>query len=230
MNAIRSGGYRIRLTGFRTLFPFPPPPPPSPAQQFRLPLAVSWPIYRVMQVVVLSSSLNPRSRSRLLARGAEASLRTHGVEPRWLDLADYSLPVCDGGSSYGHPDTLAVNGILEPASAVVVATPVYNYNMAASLKNAIELGGSKIWSGKVVAFVCAAGGGSSYMALTSVANSLMLDFRTVILPRFVYATGAAFDDHGLVDSAVKERLDQLASDLIAVARALEPQLAAWKES
>jgi len=186
-------------------------------------------MYRGMKVVVLSSSLNPRSRSRLLARRVETSLRHQGAEPQWLDLADVSLPLCDGGASYGHPDTVKVREILEPATAVVIATPVYNYSVAASLKNLIELGGTKVWSGKVVAFVCAAGGGSSYMAPMSLANSLMLDFRTFILPRFVYATGAAFDDDGVVDPAVKDRLDQLAADLLSVARALAPQLAEWKE-
>ena len=33
---------------------------------------------------------------------------------------------------------------------------------------------------------------SSYMSVMAYANSLMLDFRCVIIPRFVYATGSAF--------------------------------------
>ena len=57
----------------------------------------------------------------------------------------------------------------------------------------IELTGSS-WEDKIVGFLCAAGGTTSYMSVMAYANSLMLDFRCVIIPRFVYATGNAFDD------------------------------------
>ncbi len=55
----------------------------------------------------------------------------------------------------------------------------------------IELAGSA-WEDKIVGFLCAAGGMSSYMSVMAYANSLMLDFRCVIIPRFVYATGDIF--------------------------------------
>jgi FMN reductase len=37
---------------------------------------------------------------------------------------------------------------------------------------------------KVVGFLCAAGGKSSYMSVMRLANSLMLDFRCLIIPHF----------------------------------------------
>ena len=43
----------------------------------------------------------------------------------------------------------------------------------------------RAFTGKPVGFVCAAGGRSSYMAVLGLANSLMLDFRCLIVPRFV---------------------------------------------
>ena len=50
----------------------------------------------------------------------------------------------------------------------------------------------------------------SYMSIMSLANSLMLDFRCVILPRFVYATGSDFAGEKITNADVVRRLRQLA--------------------
>ena len=73
---------------------------------------------------------------------------------------------------------------------------------------------------RVLAFLCAAGGNSSYMAVMAYANSLMLDFRTVIVPRFVYATGDAFDGDKVADKKVVTRIEQVADELIRFTEAL----------
>ena len=83
----------------------------------------------------------------------------------------------------------------------------------------IELTG-KAWEDKVVGFLCAAGGMSSYMSVMAYANSLMLDFRSVIIPRFVYATGSAFDGDEPKDPKIVERIEQVASELVRFTKAL----------
>jgi FMN reductase len=88
--------------------------------------------------------------------------------------------------------------------------PIYNYASGASAKNLIELTGSA-WSDKVVGFLCAAGGHSSYMSILGLANSLMLDFRCLINPRFVYTDGSAFEGGQITDSEIKKRIEELAS-------------------
>ena len=92
-----------------------------------------------------------------------------------------------------HPSAKKLSTAVEEADGVIVAAPVYNYDVSASAKNMIELTGSA-WEDKIVGFLCAAGGMSSYMSVMAYANSLMLDFRCVVIPRFVFATGDAFDD------------------------------------
>jgi FMN reductase len=72
----------------------------------------------------------------------------------------------------------------------------------------------------VVGFLCAAGGMSSYMSVMAYANSLMLDFRSVIIPRFVYATGPAFKDDEITDAKVTERIRQVAQELVRFTNAL----------
>jgi FMN reductase len=105
------------------------------------------------------------------------------------------------------------------ADGVIVAAPVYNYDVSASAKNMIELTGSA-WKDKIVGFLCAAGGMSSYMSVMAYANSLMLDFRCVVIPRFVYATGDVFDDDKLLDPKIAQRIEQVARELIRFTEAL----------
>jgi FMN reductase len=61
---------------------------------------------------------------------------------------------------------------------------------------------------------------SSYMSVMAYANSLMLDFRSVIIPRFVYATGNAFDGDIPADPRIVERVEQVAAELIRFTTAL----------
>jgi NAD(P)H-dependent FMN reductase len=170
-------------------------------------------------ILVISSSLNSESNSRILAREARSVLEKEGHAVTLLDLRDHPLPLCDGGPAYGHPNVARLGQLLRAARAIVIATPIYNYDATAAVKNLIELTGDA-WEDKVVGFLCAAGGLSSYMSIMSLANSLMLDFRSLIVPRFVYATGEAFANERIVDNDVSQRV----ADLVRAAARLGGQL------
>ncbi len=163
-----------------------------------------------MSLLILSTSLNPKSKSRLLARHALATLQADGVDCEWLDLQDLPLPFCDGGAAYGHPNTAQVGKTLAAAQGIIVAAPIYNYDLNAGFKNLMELTGKDAWEDKTVAFLNAAGGASSYMSVMAAANSLMLDFRCVVVPRFVYATPADFDGDRIANAEVENRVVQCA--------------------
>ena len=162
-----------------------------------------------MKHLVISCSLNPVSRSRILARAAFETLKKLKVDVEFIDLTDYKLPVCDGDSVYGDKNVKILQEKISKANGIILATPVYNYNASASAKNLVELTGDA-WEDKVVGFLCAAGGNKGYMAVMGLANSLMLDFRCVIIPKFVYASRDAFGGEGIVDPSVKERIEELA--------------------
>ena len=80
----------------------------------------------------------------------------------------------------------------------------------------------KAWTGKVVGLLAAAGGERSYMSLMPLANSLMLDFRCLIVPRLVYASDAAFDEMELIAAEVRHRIADLASEMHRLSAALSP--------
>src|ERR1041384_5793399 len=169
--------------------------------------------------LVISTSGNPDSNSRRMGRIAFRHLEKAKVECAWLDISELELPLCDADACYTKPGARKVSKAIEAADGILLATPVYNYDVAAAAKNLVELTGSA-WEDKVVGFLCAAGGMSSYMSVMAFANSLMLDFRCVIIPRFVYATGDSFDGDELKDKKVLKRIEELVAEIIRYGRAL----------
>ena len=163
--------------------------------------------------LVISTSGNPDSNSRRMAQFAFDWLKKHKAQCDWLDISRLDLPLCDADVCYNHPEAQKVSSAIEAADGIILATPVYNFDVSAAAKNMVELTGS-VWEDKIVAFLCAAGGMSSYMSVMSFANSLMLDFRTIIIPRFVYATGDAFESDKLIDRKVSKRIEQVAGELL----------------
>jgi FMN reductase len=172
-----------------------------------------------MTNLVISTSLNSKSRSRLLALIAFKFLKDTNEPVDWLDLADYSIPFCDGDSSHKNPEVLKLREKIKKAKAIIFAVPIYNYDVNSAAKNLIELTGDA-WTNKIIGFLCAAGGRGSYMSVMSLANSLMLDFRCIIIPRFVYSTGEAFDGEQVVDPGLEERINDLVIELNHIRLAL----------
>ncbi len=168
--------------------------------------------------LVFSTSLHPDSRSRILARSAARILAESAGEDscELVDLSELSLPACDGYQCYEDATVQQLSDKIAAASGVLIASPVYNYDLSSSAKNLIELTGSA-WTNKVVGFLCASGGESSYMAPMGLANSLMLDFRSLILPQFVYVTDAVFRGNEIDQPEVVDRIRQLVGQLIRVA-------------
>ena len=172
-----------------------------------------------MAYMVISSSLNPDSKSRLLARAVFHTLQNMGASVQWLDLAERSLPLCDGDLVYEKTEVIELKDMVKQTEGILLAVPIYNFSGNAAAKNLIELTGNA-WSNKVVGFLCAAGGKGSYMSVMSLANSLMLDFRCLIIPRFVYSTGEAFGEGKVSDPDVEDRVNELAKELNRICVAL----------
>lgn len=171
------------------------------------------------EYLVISSSLRSSSRSRILAEYLHEYYESQQVSCAFLDLRALSLPLCDGDTAYDHPDVATCAKLITEARVIIAATPVYNYDVCAALKNLVELTGES-WEDKVVGFLCAAGGASSYMSVMSLADSLMLDFRCLIIPRFVYATRHDFSDAKVPTAEVKGRIVRLAQASLAIKNAV----------
>jgi FMN reductase len=169
--------------------------------------------------LVISTSGNTDSNSRRMGRVAFAHLQKQKVDCAWIDISEMDLPLCDGDKCYGMPGSKKLTATIEAANGILIAAPVYNYDVAAAAKNMIELTGSA-WEDKIVGFLCAAGGEASYMSVMAYANSLMLDFRCVIVPRFVFATSEAFDGEKIIDKKITGRIEDVADELVRFTKAL----------
>ena len=169
--------------------------------------------------LVISTSGNPDSNSRRMGRVALAHLQKKKADCEWIDIREMDLPLCDADKCYGMPGSKRLAAAIEAADGILIAAPVYNYDVAAAAKNMIELTGSA-WEDKIVGFLCAAGGHASYMSVMAYANSLMLDFRCVIIPRFAFATSKAFSGQRISDKKITQRIKQVAEELVRFTKGL----------
>src|SRR6266480_522139 len=150
---------------------------------------------QMAKFLVISTSGNPDSNSRRMGRVAFAHLQKQKVDCAWIDISEMDLPLCDADKCYGMAGSKNLSAAIEAADGILVAAPVYNYDVAAAAKNMIELTGS-VWEDKIVDFLC------------------------VIIPRFVFATGEAFDGEKITDKKIAERIEQVADELVRFTKAL----------
>ena len=149
---------------------------------------------------------------------AEFAYDLYCKDAKLVDLQKIQFPFCDGDACYEDPIVDRLKKDIQSASSILLAAPIYNYDLNAVSKNLLELTGSA-WNDKVVGFICAAGGKGSYMSPMSFANSLMLDFRCIIIPKFVYADKTCFSN-GVIIGEIKERVEELVDASIYLGKAL----------
>ena len=168
-----------------------------------------------MSYLVISTSLREGSRSKIMAKALSDTIS----DVEFFDLKENPLPMCDGDKCYDLPEVIDFRKKVKNAKGIIMAIPIYNFNVSSGAKNIIELGGRMLYD-KVFGFICAAGGKSSYMSVMSFANSLMIDYRCFIIPKFVYALKSDFNESKIASSDIKERINELGKDLVRISEAL----------
>ncbi|MAN24942.1 MAG: flavoprotein [Gemmatimonadetes bacterium] len=174
--------------------------------------------FKFMRICAIKGSLNPQSRSSALIDYYLTISSKRGINVDLIDLRQHILPFHDGTKNCKTPKVMELAERIMRADGIVIATPIYVYGINANVKNFVDLTG-RAWSDKAVGFLCSAGGSHSYMSILSLANSLMLDFRCLILPRFVFATRNDFitnDNSSSIEidnPEVLQRIEELAQEL-----------------
>lgn len=166
----------------------------------------------MQNVTIIATSLNPKSKSQILARQMESHLEADGVECQLFDLRDLNIEMCGTNESWGNEGIAKIAESVKQASHVVFAVPIYCYDVNSAAKNIIELTG-RSFTNKVISFLCSAGGGNSYMSVMSFANHLMLDFRSIIVPRFLYTQDSDWSEEGTLNESIQERFELLIGDM-----------------
>lgn len=173
-----------------------------------------------MKAAVINANLAPGGKPAQLAEVLAGDFQAAGHEARLFSLAEWDLPACDGALCYKNEKTIALTAELAKAEALVLVSPVYNYDFNAAAKNLIELTGYS-WKGKAVGLVCTAGADRSYLAPLGFMNSLAVDYRCLVSPRYVYATRSDFEADNSIpaDGEVRRRLAFLVRELAILAEA-----------
>jgi NAD(P)H-dependent FMN reductase len=150
-----------------------------------------------VNALIVSTALKPNSKTLAAARVVQRRIQSAGFTADLADLAMEPLPLCDGASCYAEDRVQAMTQRVKAAQLIVMCFPVYNYQPNAAAKNFVEVTNDG-WKDKVVTFVANAGGDRSYLAPMSLANSLMVDHRCIVVPQFLYLSPAAYDPAGQV--------------------------------
>ena len=179
---------------------------------------------------MVSSSLDPKSRSRQIAELCLNKLRTQNVNATLLDLRTTKLARFDNDTVYGTPEYRNLYAAIAQADGLLLCTPVYNWSVSSELKRLVEVTGSTspdgslrgAWFDKVLTFAGAAGLPHSYMAFSTLATTLMLDFKCVVNPYQIYVHNRHWVDGELGDEA-HARIDKTLSVMLELTTLLRPR-------
>ena len=69
-----------------------------------------------------------------MARHMVRNFEQRQADVHLIDLQDVSLPMCDGGACYGDANVQEISKQLAGAQGIVLATPIYNYDVNAAAK------------------------------------------------------------------------------------------------
>jgi len=180
------------------------------------------------RVLIIATSLNPNSKSLILAEHARDALAAKNIDVRLIWLRDVPMPLCDGtGSAWINPEVARMREEVQRCTHVIFAVPIYNYDVNAAAKNLIEhifnwnTYRDDNWKGvmdKIAGIICAAGGSHSYMSALSFTNSLALEGRWWVAPRIVYANSREFENlenRKIVGEKIIQRIAQLLDELLS---------------
>ena len=168
-----------------------------------------------MKYLIISASLNPESKSRQLGYFAESIFNESNHNVTFLNLKDIDLPFSGSAGCYEHENSKLIAKEIKSSDCILICSPIYNYDLNSVIKNVLDLTGF-CWEDKVVGFLCVGGSHSSYMSPMSFINSLMLNCRSFIIPRYVYATSKDFNDDTLSSSDIEDRIRDLVNNAINI--------------
>ena len=151
---------------------------------------------------------------------ATRQLAAQGHEVTHLDLRTTFLPPFDNaqgpGGCYDHPNAGLYHRAILEADGVLLGVPVYNWGVGSGAKALVELTGSSdtlrglhgAWFDQPVTFLVSGGLDHGYLSHGAFAFGMMVDFRCVVNPHYVYATSTHWDAPQVPGPWLAERLER----------------------
>jgi NAD(P)H-dependent FMN reductase len=182
-----------------------------------------------LDVLLFAASMRADSFNRRLARIAEGLLSDSGARTHLVGFQDFDVPAYNGDveSSSGIPSGASLlKSKLDACDAFVVASPEYNGSVPGTLKNLIDWTSRfrpQPFAGHQALLMSASpskyGGNRGLWALRVPLEVLGV---RVFPGMFSLANASeAFDENGIADSSLGERLESLIRDFLSLVRAVK---------
>jgi NAD(P)H-dependent FMN reductase len=168
-------------------------------------------------VVAITGSKRDGSLTRRAVELALEDARERGATADHVDLGSLDVPVFDPD----RPDAGSAPALrrrVREADAVLLASPMYHGSFASPLKNALDYCGFDEFEDTTVGLLVVSGGGFPTSALDHL-RSVGRALDAWVLPHQVAIpdSHSQFEDGELQDEAIRERIDDLAADLVSYA-------------
>ncbi len=165
-----------------------------------------------IKMLSFAGSARESSINKKLARLGAKIANAAGVETKFVDLRDYSLPIYEGDYEENNPypeKAQKLKQLFQDSHGFLIASPEYNSSISALLKNTIDWlsrssdGGTDLsaFSGKVVALVSASPGQLGGLRGLNHIRSIMSNIGCFVLPsQLAVAQGfSIFDEQGTLN-------------------------------
>jgi FMN reductase len=186
-----------------------------------------------VRILGLGGGLRVGSRSLTALKEALAFAEDQGAETRLIDLNEVELPLYRPDNAtpaaYGAAAAPAIEELLDGlrwADSYLWASPSYHGSLSGAVKNALDYvqflvrDTPSFLYGKTVGIISAGAGAIAAVnvvtQLTQVAHGLRAQVVPLAVP--IVSAGKAFEDGQLTDTQVRERLNMLTTELVALAR------------
>lgn len=191
----------------------------------------------VPKILAFAGSLRTGSFNKKLVRIAAEGARAAGAEVTLLDLRDLPMPIYDGDIEREQglpPNAKAFKRLLIEHHGVLLATPEYNSQYPAVLKNAIDWASRQepgdtpliAFKGKIAAVMSASPGALAALRSQTLVRSLLLYLGMVVVPTQIgiARAGEAFDEAGrLKDGKQQAAIEALGAEAVRYIRDLHPE-------
>ena len=185
------------------------------------------------RILGLGGGLRPQSRSLSALKEALAFAEAAGAETRLIALDDLDLPLYRPNNAtpeaYGPDAAPHIVRLLEAfrwANGYLWASPSYHGSLTGAIKNALDYAqflstdSPSFLSGKTVGMISTGAGSIAAVNVITQLNQVAHGLRAGVVPLAVpiIAVGNAFDGDRLIDPQVRQRLEMLAKELVALVR------------
>ena len=147
-----------------------------------------------------------KSRTGILANIAMKYAKK-GNEVKMIDLSSGKMDMFSAKSP--SKETKAMVDLIYWADVLIVCTPIYNSMISAALKNLFEFVDYKKISGKIAGFIINSSTMKSVISVQNQLTGLMSYFGIISNPRAVFVTMEDFNEKGLKNKDVENRINAL---------------------